>query len=148
MPPTTLPQFYAAFLPLLRANQLWFHAAHHLAKGVSFVGDHALYGDIYGAYDTNYDAAVEMAIPVCGEVCADAVTMIPQVAKLLAAYPKGLVPPQATVTAAVQLEQTLLALINEAVRGLPMPVEHEQSLGDVAVQHAGYVYKLGQRGRG
>lgn len=47
----------------LKATQLWFHAAHHVAKGSSFAGDHAnLYGEIYATLSEHFDGAVEKAI--------------------------------------------------------------------------------------
>jgi hypothetical protein len=50
-------------LGCLRSAGVWFHAAHNLAKGTSFSGDHVnLYGEIYGALVEDYDGAAEKAI--------------------------------------------------------------------------------------
>lgn len=144
MPPADLVQFYAGYLPLLRANQLWFHGAHHTTKGVGFVGDHALYGDIYAAYEEEFDGATELAIPVCGEACAAPDGMAARLVKLI-----GPVPPD-PVGAALAKEQEMVALLNEtvaALRKVGLPIEVEQFLGDAALRHARFAYKLGQRAK-
>lgn len=47
----------------VRALQFWFQGAHHLAKGIGFVGDHEqLFSDIYKLADTHFDTLVERNI--------------------------------------------------------------------------------------
>jgi hypothetical protein len=56
------------YIGSIRGNQLWFHGAHNVAKGVGFSGDHPnLFGEIYGALEGQYDEAVEKAIGNSGD---------------------------------------------------------------------------------
>ena len=47
---------------VLRAAQLYSHAAHNLVSGANFFADHAFAGDVYGAMESAYDSVVERAI--------------------------------------------------------------------------------------
>ena len=47
---------------VLRAAQLYSHAAHNLVSGSNFFADHAFSGDVYGAMESAYDSVVERAI--------------------------------------------------------------------------------------
>lgn len=49
----------------LRAIHLWFHSAHHVARGPNFAGDHVeLYGKIYEEVQTEIDGVIEKAVGV------------------------------------------------------------------------------------
>jgi hypothetical protein len=55
-------------LGCLRSAGVWFHAAHNLAKGTGFAGDHVnIYGEIYDALVDDYDGAAEKAIGISGD---------------------------------------------------------------------------------
>lgn len=45
-----------------RALQLWFHSAHHVAKGPAFSGDHALYQRIYTGVEAEVDGTIEKIV--------------------------------------------------------------------------------------
>lgn len=47
---------------ILRALQLYAHNAHNLAKGKTFLEDHEFLGELYGAYEGEYDSIVERMI--------------------------------------------------------------------------------------
>lgn len=47
---------------ILRALQLYAHNAHNLAKGKTFLEDHEFFGELYGAYEGEYDSIVERMI--------------------------------------------------------------------------------------
>jgi len=47
---------------ILRALQLYAHNAHNLAKGKTFLEDHEFLGELYGAYEGEYDSLVERMI--------------------------------------------------------------------------------------
>lgn len=58
----------ADLLAMLRAAQLWFHAAHHVASGAGFAGDHALlYGDAYAMLGDEFDDVAERAVGLTGD---------------------------------------------------------------------------------
>lgn len=60
--------FLAGYVSYLRAIHLWFHAAHHLAKGTGFSGDHAdLYDRIYTEVQDEIDGAIEKAVGVTND---------------------------------------------------------------------------------
>jgi len=49
-----------------KAIMTWMHAAHHVAKGISFSGDHVnLFGEIYQEIAEDYDMLVEKSIVFC-----------------------------------------------------------------------------------
>ena len=47
---------------ILRALQLYAHNSHNLAKGKTFLEDHEFLGELYGAYEGEYDSIVERMI--------------------------------------------------------------------------------------
>ena len=46
----------------LRALQLFAHNAHNQAKGATFLEDHEFFGELYEAYEGEYDSVVERMI--------------------------------------------------------------------------------------
>ena len=83
-----MPDLAPKLLPLLRAHHLWFHGAHHAASGPAFVGDHALYGDAYAAFDGWFDEAAELLVPVEGIGITDPAKLEPAVFAVLSTLPK------------------------------------------------------------
>jgi hypothetical protein len=76
---------YAAFL---RAGYAWFHGAHHLTKGMSFSGDHAiLYDKIYNALLEMIDAAIERGVGLSGHHVACPQQMMVCSTQIVCAYP-------------------------------------------------------------
>jgi DNA-binding ferritin-like protein len=47
---------------ILRSLQLYSHQAHNLIRGQTFFQDHEFLGEIYPAYETDYDDVVERCI--------------------------------------------------------------------------------------
>jgi DNA-binding ferritin-like protein len=47
---------------ILRALQLYAHNAHNLAKGKTFLQDHEFLGELYPAYESEYDSLIERMI--------------------------------------------------------------------------------------
>lgn len=74
---------------VLRAAQLYSHAAHNLISGESFFADHSFAGDVYGAMESAYDSVVERAIGT-GEKL-DLLAMNVSAAKLVADCKTGTV---------------------------------------------------------
>lgn len=60
-------------ISVMKAAEIWFHSAHFLTKGRSFVSDHrSLYGEIYESYGEWYDSIVEKSLSLCqDEIVAD-----------------------------------------------------------------------------
>lgn len=59
---------------ILRALQLYAHNAHNLAKGKTFLEDHEFFGELYSAYEGEYDSVVERAIGLGEDIDLNAVT--------------------------------------------------------------------------
>ena len=55
---------------ILRAGQLFAHEKHNCAKGPTFFSDHAFLGEVYAAYESDYDDVIERHIGMTGE-CPD-----------------------------------------------------------------------------
>ena len=52
-----------SYIGCTKALQTWFHAAHHVTKGVGFAGDHvSLYGEIYDGTTKDIDKLIEKSI--------------------------------------------------------------------------------------
>ena len=47
---------------LYKLMNLYFHNAHNLISGPTFLEDHAFFGDLYSSADESYDAIVERII--------------------------------------------------------------------------------------
>jgi len=59
---------FSEWICMVKAAELWFHAAHHLSKGTSFSGDHTnLYGKIYLELQEEFDAVAERVLGLTGD---------------------------------------------------------------------------------
>jgi DNA-binding ferritin-like protein len=55
------------FIGSVKALECWFHAAHHLTKGMEFIADHdVLYDKIYTFFGDYFDAIVEKLMAITG----------------------------------------------------------------------------------
>jgi DNA-binding ferritin-like protein len=55
------------FVGSVKALEVWFHAAHHLTKGMEFIGDHdILYDKIYTFFGDYFDQIVEKLMALTG----------------------------------------------------------------------------------
>jgi len=56
------------FVGSVKAIENWFHAAHHLTKGMSFMADHdILYDKIYNFFNEYFDQIVEKIMAITGD---------------------------------------------------------------------------------
>ena len=142
-------------LGCLRAANLWFHAAHNLAKGPGFIGDHMdLYGEIYGRLNDDYDTAAEKGISLTGDetvACPQVVTI--HAAEKLMEYPSpaGMRAEQ-IVAAACEMMQGLNEKVTELFEILEETGVLSLGLNDflaaTANQYETYIYLLQQRAKG
>ena len=142
-------------LGCLRAANLWFHAAHNLAKGPGFIGDHTdLYGEIYGRLNDDYDTAAEKAISLTGDetvACPQIVTA--HAAEKLMDYPTPAgVGAEQIVAAACEMMQGLNDKVTELFSDLEDAGALSLGLNDFlaasANQYETYIYLLQQRAKG
>ena len=55
------------FIGSVKALENWFHAAHHVTKGMAFIADHdILYDKIYNFFGDYFDAIVEKLMALTG----------------------------------------------------------------------------------
>ena len=148
-----LTAFFRAWLPLLRANQLWFHAAHHITRGTGFAGDHSkIYGKIYQDYDAVYDGAAEKAVGLCEESLACPLIVLPAATNIILKYNQ---PCKSTALQIVQsglnIERHFLTYLDTTTKALraagEMTLGLDNYIAGVADQHETFAYFLQQRSK-
>ncbi len=139
---------YAAFL---RAGYVWFHAAHHLTKGVSFSGDHAiLYDKIYTSLLEMIDAAIERGVGLSGPHVACPQQMMVCSSQIVCAYPSPISLSSTGIAAAGHsMICDMIKFLEEANRCLEDADALTLGLSDLLAADAntleGFIYLLKQR---
>lgn len=133
-------------LAMLRATQIVHHTAHWQTKGPSFVGDHSLFAELYGAIDDEYDTLAEKMVAMYGIEIVDMVdqlTRISTVAKRARESDRDLMRRSLNIEEGLQ---TVLEAVRDGLRS-----EKELSMGmdnflqGIADSHESAIYKLKQR---
>ena len=63
----TIEDYMESYIALTKASQIWYHSAHHVSKGPSFLSDHNdLFAKLYKLLDDHYDMLVEKSIVLSG----------------------------------------------------------------------------------
>lgn len=124
---------------ILRALQLYAHNAHNLAKGATFFEDHEYFGELYAAYEGEYDSIVEMMIG--GEEKVDLCAITEKACELAcASTPKD--------------NDEAFSVIYETEKSLKKELESEMEKQDLGAQNLiqqiaqnsrDRCYKIGQR---
>lgn len=133
-------------LAMLRATQIVHHTAHWQVKGPSFVGDHALFAELYAAIDKEYDALAEKIVAKYG---VEAVDAIDQLAKITTVVKRAKETDHDLMRRSLAVEEGLQVVL-DAVRK-HMQKEEQLSIGmdnflqGIADSHETAVYKLTQR---
>lgn len=139
----------------LRAVNLWFHAAHHLAKGPGFIGDHTdLYGEIYERLNEDYDVATEKAVSLTGDegaACPQRVVSMAAEKLQDMPSPSGMGAEQIAVSG-LQIMADLNSRVAEMFEMLEaagaLPLGLNDFLAASANQYETYIYLLQQRVKG
>jgi DNA-binding ferritin-like protein len=146
-----LQAFFTAFLPLARANQVWFHAAHHITRGTGFAGDHVkIYKKIYKAYDDVYDRVAEKAVGMTHESVACPVIALPAAAQIVTKYSQPCkISALQIAQQGLAIERNFLGFIENSLKNLRASGELtagiENMLGGFSDEHETFAYFLGQR---
>lgn len=143
-----LTPFFASWLARTRANQLWFHGAHHLTSGPSFLADHAFYGEVYAAYEDNYDALAEKAIALGLAKVVNPMDVVRAAGTFLAKMPPLAGQGGAQIAAsALEVERAWLATLQNDVTltTAEAPIGLDNLLRSIADAHDVFAYKLVQR---
>lgn len=140
------------YIAMVRMMQLWYHAAHHITRGVGFAGDHVtIFGSFYKQMEEEFDGAVEKAIGLTNDEelgCPVCVTSMS--AKVMTKYPS---PAKCTslsiASIALQMENDYQALVKAIFDELESAGCLTLGLDDFlmanANEHEGNIYKLQQR---
>lgn len=133
-------------LAMLRAAQIVHHTAHWQVTGPTFVGDHALFGELYTAIDKEYDTLAEKIVTLYGSKSVDAVDQLKRISTVVA---RAIESSTDLVQRSLNVEEGLQTVL-EAVRK-HMQDEKQLSIGmdnflqGIADSHESAVYKLTQR---
>jgi len=139
----------------LRALHLWFHGAHHVVKGTSFSGDHAvLYDRIYTSIQGEVDGAVEKAIGLTGNVGLACPRMLIDTAlSIMERYPSPVdLKAEQIAQVGLQLEGDYIdfvtTMFEELEEGGMLSLGLNDQLAASANAHETFVYLLRQRAAG
>jgi len=139
---------YASYL---RAGYAWFHGAHHLTKGISFSGDHAvLYDKIYTGLAEMIDGVLERGVGLSGPAVACPLQLSVAAAQIVSCYPSpsdlsstGIAAAgHAMITDMIKFIEQMNQCLDDA-GGLTLGLAN--LLGDDADVLEGYLYLLKQR---
>ena len=85
-----MEEIFRQWIGTHRAMIAWFHAAHHVTKGVGFGGDHVnIYGKIYTELEEDFDGLVEKGLGLTGdETLADPIAILSSAAISLSNIPR------------------------------------------------------------
>jgi DNA-binding ferritin-like protein len=144
---------FLGLLATLRSNYLWFHGAHHVTRGPSFVGDHKLYSKIYEQYLAHYDTLAEKSIVLLGERIADPIVVTGAAMQVLSSQPApSTLSPTAIASAGLAIENALLARLTKSRLELQaasrLSLALDNFMAQVADDHETWVYQLSQRSKG
>ena len=146
-----LQAFFNAFLPLARANQAWFHSAHHITRGTGFAGDHVkIYKKVYKSYYDNYDRVAEKAVGMTHESVACPLITLPAAAQIVMKYSQPCkISALQIAQQGLAIERHFLAYIESSLKSLRASGELtsgvETMLGEFSDAHETFAYFLGQR---
>lgn len=133
-------------LAMLRAVQIVHHTAHWQAKGPSFVGDHALYAELYTAIDGEYDALAEKMVAKYGVDCVDATDQLRKMSTVVSrAVESDTDLPKRSLNCEVGLQSVLEAVRDHLKKEGELSIGMDNFLQGLADKHETAVYKLQQR---
>jgi DNA-binding ferritin-like protein len=127
----------------LRCLQMFAQNAHNLVKGAVFSQDHDFLGELYPAYDSEYDSVIERIIGT-SDLSMPELTMIQQAAvDKLKSYGSQQPDNKSYLSIILKMEQELCSIIEMAIRGASQGTQ--QLIGGIADISEMRQYKLKQR---
>ena len=146
-----LREFYFSYIAYLRASYVWFHAAHHATRGVSFSGDHVnLYARIYEFFSDQIDGVIEKGIAQVGVELACPKEQLAAATQIVCAYPSpSSISPTAIAATGLCIVKDLIDFLEEQFSSLETCGALSLGLNDLMAAHANgiedFVYLLKQR---
>ena len=139
----------------IKSLELWFHSAHHCAKGVSFAGDHELlYNEIYNNANELFDKTVEKMISItdCEDVACP-IGIAASSADCLRKYtsPSNANPLNIAVSGCALIKDFIVEIenIHQCLKECnKLTLGTEDLLASTANDYEGYLYKMKQRIKG
>lgn len=131
---------------LLRAIQIFYHAAHNTIYGPTFVADHGLLGDFYPQAEEDYDSVAERFIGLNGADAFDWLEINQKSINFLA-HNKADSKKEAEekFSFGLLLEGRLIECCGETEKAVEYSFGTKQLIGDVANRAEMRVYKIKQR---
>lgn len=127
---------------LLRALQFYAHSAHNLAKGSTFFEDHEFFGELYPAYESDYDSVVERMIGLEGlNGDADVCDILKKACEI--ATEKNCQPSETAFATILATEKNLCREIDSAMMGASNGTQN--LLQDIADRSEQRQYKLARK---
>ena len=128
---------------LLRSMQLFAHAAHNIVSGAVFMQDHNMLGDLYPAYESEYDDVVERIIGL-SSLSMEEIMMIQESAVMrMKSVAMSQKENKGYLLVLLDMEKALCSMIQQPVQGRTEGTK--QLLGDIADKSEQRQYKLKQR---
>lgn len=146
-----LRDFYFSYIAYLRTAYVWFHAAHHTTRGVSFSGDHVnLYPKIYEFFSDEIDGVIEKGVAQVGMELACPKEQLAAAAQISCAYPSpSTISPTAIAASGLCMVQDIIQFLEEQFKCLEDCGVLSLGLNDLIAAHANkiedFLYLLKQR---
>lgn len=147
-----IPDLLLTYICFTKANQMWFHAAHHVTKGKGFAGDHELlFGKIYETLTEDIDSLIERAIGYTdSEIFACPIVLSSMTSKILKSFCS---PADRSDVEIVEIAYDSLAALIQYTESVHQKLEIsgqlslglEDLLAGFANQYETYIYMLKQR---
>ena len=138
---------------LLRFMQLYSHAAHNLIGGETFFQDHEFFGELYPAYEADYDSVVERMIGL--DMKPDVTKINSQAVGLL--DKNGITNTKAVIEILMKAEKMLCMAVEKEITPNPMSHPHGgkdllsqgtvQLIGEICNKSEMRQYKMKQRSK-
>lgn len=129
----------------LRASQLFLHQAHLLAKGVVFMQDHEMLGDMYSALESDFDALSEELIGLGGENQLKLQAVMVKVVEKLSNVPSvGVKENKEFFKTQLEFEKSICSQVEQLCK-TELGQGTKQLLGDIAKTSNSRQYKIKRR---
>jgi DNA-binding ferritin-like protein len=129
---------------LLRKLQLFTHNAHNLIQGENFLPYHELLGELYPAYEADYDDVVERIIGLYGTESIDLLAIQMSAVQKLQEYPIGPSDALGMFKVILHCEKELQDYVNKLCKNPSVTEGSKQLIGEIANKSEMRSYKLKQ----
>jgi len=129
----------------LRCLQLFTHNAHNVVKGAVFLQDHSFLGDLYPAYEDEYDSVIERIIGLADISMEELIIIQTSALEKLKQYGATQSENKGYFSVILKMEKELCLLIESIVHEASQGTQ--QLIGGIADNSEVRQYKLKQRVR-